>query len=131
MRQRDEQDEPHVGDGGFRVEKCLQRQSENDRRPPANFSSTNSHLRRRRSPGRPKARTPSQDRQCDERRCNCGWKTRREIVLAKNLVAGGLRPIGEGGLVEANLIVEVRDNVISAFDHLARSFSKAWLIAVD
>ena len=40
MRQGHEQHEPHVGDGGFRVNECLQRKSENNRSPPPELFSS-------------------------------------------------------------------------------------------
>src|SRR5207249_9177416 len=42
-----------------------------------------------------------------------------------------LRPIGQGRLVETQLIVEVRDDIIAALDHLARCLRETWLVPID
>jgi hypothetical protein len=106
MRQRDEQDKPHVGDGSFGMENRLQGKCENDCRAPAELLSTH-------------ARAPGKDRQCREGSGDCRWESRRKIVLTKDFVAGSLCPIGEGRLIEAKLIVKVRNDVIAALEHLA------------
>ena len=118
MRQCDEQNEPHVSHGGFRVEKCLQREGENDCRPPSDSGCAD-------------ARTPGEDGQRSQGGGDCRWKSGREIVLSKNLVTGDLCPIGEGRFVETEVIVEIGNDIIAAFNHLARCFSKARFVAID
>ena len=49
----------------------------------------------------------------------------------KTLVARDLRPIGEGRLIEAILVIEVRNDVIAALDHLARCFGETRFVAID
>ena len=41
-----------------------------------------------------------------------------------------LRPIDEGRLVEAVLVVEIRDDIITPLPHLARSFGEARLVSI-
>src|SRR5437870_2101682 len=56
---------------------------------------------------------------------------RGEIVFTKNTIACYLRPVGEGRLIKSKLIIEVRHDVVSARDHLARSFGKPRLVAIN
>src|SRR2546421_8900201 len=107
MRNRHEQHEPYVRNRGFRMHKRLQRECENNCRPPSNLFATD-----------PIA--PGEDRQHHQRRSDRRWKTRGEIILSENLKADDLRPIGEGRFVEPKLIVKMRNDVITALDHLAR-----------
>ena len=58
-------------------------------------------------------------------------KARREIVLAEDAIAERLTPVSKRRLVEAILIVEKRNDVIAALQHLARRFGKTRLIAID
>src|ERR1700682_4426635 len=51
--------------------------------------------------------------------------SRGESIFAKHAVTRDLGPVGEGRLIEAILIVEMRNDVIATLDHLARRFSKA------
>src|SRR4030095_5225387 len=88
VRQSDKQNEPHVSHGGFRVEKCLQREGENDCRPPSDSGCAD-------------ARIPGEDGQRSQGGGDCRWKSGREIVLSKNLVTGDVCPIGAGGVVES------------------------------
>src|ERR1700730_15221500 len=118
MRNRHEQYQPHICDCGFSVHKRLQRKRKNDCRPPANTIPID-------------PRSPGENRQCNERRRDCRWKTRGEIVLAEDCKTGDLRPIGEGWFVQAKLVIEMRDDVIASLNHFARSFGEARLIAVD
>ena len=118
MRQCDEQNDPHVSHGGLRVEKCLQRERENDCRPPSDS-------------GWADARTPGKDGQRSQGCGDCRRKSGREIVLSKNLVTGDLCPIGEGRFVETEMIVEIGNDIIAALSHLARCFCKARLVAID
>ena len=75
--------------------------------------------------------TPEQDKYGGEC-CSYGRrKTSGEIVLAENVIAGDLCPLGEGRLIESKLIIEVRNDVVPAFDHFARSFGKARLIPIN
>ena len=113
------------------MEKRLQRKRKDNRGPPSKFASVNSRLRRRSLPRRPKAQGPGKDRHRGKRGRKSRGKTRCEIALAKNLVTGDLPPIGEGRLIEAEVIVEVRHDVVAAFDHLSRRFGEAWLVAID
>src|ERR1700720_2038377 len=101
MRQGDEQDQPHIGDGCFGVQKRLQRKRENDRCPPPDFSPA-------------KARTPGEDRQCHERGRDRRWKTGGKIILPEDFETSYLRPVGEGRLIETKMVVEIRNDVIAA-----------------
>ena len=60
------------------------------------------------------------------RRKSCG-----EIVLAKNFVAGNLRPVGKRRFIQAKIAVEIRHDEITALDHFTRRFGKARFVAVD
>jgi hypothetical protein len=42
-----------------------------------------------------------------------------------------LEPVGERRLVEAVAIVEIRDDIVTALDHLARGLGETRLIAID
>ena len=106
MGETDEQSQPHICDCGFCMHKCLQTERENDCRSPADTFSSD-------------AKPPHRKRQGEQRRCHCGWKTGGEIVLAKDMVASNLGPVGKRRLVEAKLIVEIWNHVIAAGDHLA------------
>src|SRR5439155_11832238 len=103
---RDKKHQPHIGNGGFRVEKRLQLKCKNDGSPPAYSISAN-------------PRSPGEDRQSHEGSGDGGWKTRSEIVLAKNLVTGNLPPISKWRLVQPQLIIEIRHDVVAALDHFA------------
>ena len=81
MRERDEQHQPHVRDGCFCVDKCLQRQSKNDRCPAAKLLPVEPHA-------------PGEDHQRSERGRDRRWKTRREIVFTEDTIADGLGPLG-------------------------------------
>src|SRR5438094_10366230 len=94
-----EQNEPHVSDSRLCVEKPLQRNGENDCRPPTHYGSAD-------------PRAPGEDRQRRECGRQSRWKARREIVLTKNTITYRLRPIGEGRLVETQLIIKAGDDVI-------------------
>src|SRR5712691_3696443 len=118
MRNCHEQHQPHVCDRGFRMNESLEREREYDRRPPTDAIS-------------PDPRAPGEYRQCGERGSYGRWKTRREIVFAEDFVAGDLRPVRKGGFVEAEVIVEVRNDVIAALDHLACRFGEARLVPID
>src|SRR5207237_9590174 len=71
----------------------------------------------------------------DRVRNECSSHGRREtggeIVFTEAPVARHLRPIGEGRLVETELIVEVGNDVIAALDHFARCLCETRLVAVD
>jgi hypothetical protein len=58
-------------------------------------------------------------------------KASSEIVFAENVIARDLCPVGEGRLIESKLIIEVGNDIVAVLDHFARSFGKAWLIAID
>jgi hypothetical protein len=118
MRECDEQYEPHICDSGLRVEECLQRKCKDDGGPTAHAIPAN-------------ARPPGKDRQGYKRGCDCRWETCRKIIFTEQAITGGLSPISEGRLVQAEVIVEVRNNVVAALNHLAGCFGKARLIAVD
>ena len=118
MRECDEQYEPHICDGGLSVEECLQRKCKDDGGPPADAVPAD-------------ARTPGKDRQGGKRSGDCRWKARRKIIFAEQAITGDLSPIGEGRLVQAEVIVEVGNNVVATLNHLARCFGKARLVAVD
>jgi len=47
------------------------------------------------------------------------------------VIAGDLRPVGEGRLIESKLIIEAGNDVVAAPDHFARSFGKTRLIPID
>src|SRR5947207_4874667 len=118
MRCRHEEDQPHVGNGSFRVNEDLKAQRENNRSPPADALAA--------GPASPAVKQHCRQRSCDRRR-----KARREIVLAEDGIARDLRPINEGRLIEAILVVEKRDNVIASLAHFAGSFGKTGLVAID
>ena len=118
MRRRHEQRQPHVRDRGFRMHERLQAKRENDRCPPAGTFAF-------------QAPAPSQKQDCGQRGCDGRWKARRKIVLAENAVAQRLTPVRKRRLIEAILIVEKRNDVIAALQHLARCLGKARLIAID
>ena len=117
-RQSHEQHKPHVGDGGFRMNECLERKREyNCCPPPDPFSSD--------SPA------PGENYQGGECRCYDRRKPSGEIIFAKYAIASDLCPIGKRRLIESKLIIEVRNDVVAALDHFARSFGKARLIPID
>src|SRR6266404_1442085 len=118
MRKSDKQHQRHVRDGGFRMPESLERECEYDRCPPTDAISSD-------------ARAPGEDRQCGERGSDGRWKTCREIVFPKDFVARDLRPVGEGRFVEAEVIVEIRNDVIAALNHFARRFGEARLVPID
>src|SRR5438067_849667 len=118
MRNRDEQNEPHIRNRAFGMKKRLQRKRENDRSPHADAITADSLA-------------PGKDRQCDQRRCDRRWKTRSKIVFTKNFIARDLRPVSEGRFIKAKLIIKIGHDVIAALDHFARSFGKTRLVAVD
>src|SRR6266481_6734928 len=109
MRECDEQYEPYICDGRLPVEECLQRKCKDDGGPPADPVPAN-------------ARPPGKDRQGDKRSRDCRWKTCRKIIFPEQAITGSLGPIGEGRLVQAEVIVEVGNNVVAALNHLARGF---------
>ena len=47
------------------------------------------------------------------------------------MIARNLHPIGEGRLIEPELIVKVGNYVITPLNHFARSFGKARLVTID
>src|SRR6266850_1634392 len=106
MRERDKKNEPHVGDSSFGVDDRLDRKRKDDGGPKAGALVRNSPA-------------PCEDRQCNERRRDDRWKTRREIILSKDFEARHLGPVGEGRFVEAILVVEIRNDVIATLDHFA------------
>ena len=83
------------------MQKSLQRQCEDNRRPPSKSGPTDSTA-------------PAKDHDSDQRSCDGRWKARAEIALTEDSVACHLRPIGERGFIETKLIVEVREDVIAA-----------------
>ena len=117
-RQGHEQHEPHVGNGGFRVNEGLQRKRKDNCSPPPELFSSRSA-------------TPCEDQYGGECRCYCRREASSEIVFAENVIAGDLCPVGEGRLIESKLIIEVGNDVVAALDHFARSFGKARLIPID
>ena len=118
MRQRHEEHQPHVGHRGFAVDEGLQAKGEDDCRPKTGAT-------------KPQPRSPGQNGDRGQRRRNCRRQPGGECVLSENAVAGDLAPIGERRLVEAVAIVEIRNDVIPALDHFARSLGKSRLIAID
>src|SRR5581483_10312330 len=118
VRECDEEHEPHVRHGRFGVFDYLKRKCENDRRPkPDAFVGD--------------AAAPREDRQGGQRGRDGRWKTRGQIILPEYAIAGDLRPVSERRFIESIFVVEVGDNVILAFDHFARRFGKARLVAID
>ena len=75
--------------------------------------------------------SPCEDRQRDERSCDRRRETRGEIIFAEDFVAGDLCPVGEGRLVQAQLVVEMRHDIIAALDHFPGGFGKTWFVAID
>src|SRR5919204_258583 len=96
----------------------IPRPSENNCRPPTDPLVCNTF-------------PPAKDRQCGERRRDGGWKTRGKIVFAKRFKARDLHPVGEWRFVQAQVIIEMRNDVVAPLDHLARGFGEARLIAVN
>ena len=113
-----EKNQPDVGDRGFGVEESLQAKGEDDRRPKA-------------SAGEPKTRPPGQNHHRGQRRGERAGQTRRERVLAKEMITGDLAPVSERRLVEAVAIIEIRHHIIAPLDHLARGLGETWFIAID
>jgi len=100
------------------VNECLERKREyNCCPPPDGFSSD--------SPA------PGENYQGGERGCDCRRKASGEIALAEQVIAGELCLVGEGRLIKAQLIIKVRNDVVTALDHFARSFGKPRLIPID
>ena len=66
---------------------------------------------------------------------NHRWTDRRisptEIVLAEDGVTGDLRPVNERRLIEAILVVKIRDDEIAALTHFASCFREPRLVAID
>src|SRR5215471_8742273 len=122
------QHQPHVGHCGFRMDKRLQAKREDDCRHPACSDLRSLNVRSR---SRTKPRATGEERQRSERPGDSRGKTRGEIVLTEEMIACYLRPIGEGRFVEAELVVEVRNDIIASLNHLPRGFSKAGLVAID
>ena len=88
------------------MDKGLQRQGKNNRCPPANFLAAYAY-------------TPRENQQSCQRRRDRGREACREIILAKDAVAHCLRPIGEGRLVQAKVVIEVGNDIVAALNHLA------------
>src|SRR5256885_16060085 len=114
MRRRDEEDQPHIGDSRLPVDENLEAKREGNGGPPARAFAAN--------PASPSEKQPRR-----QRRRNGRGKPGREIVFAKNRVAGDLGPINEGRFIETILVVEERDDVIAALAHLAGGFRKTRL----
>jgi hypothetical protein len=58
-------------------------------------------------------------------------QTKSDMAVSAAAIAGDLRPVGEGRLIESKLIIEVGNDVVPALDHFARSFGKARFIPID
>src|SRR2546429_3443127 len=100
------------------MQKSLQRQCEDNRRPPSKSGPTDSTA-------------PAKDHDSDQRSCDGRWKARAEIALTEDSVACHLRPIGERGFVQPQPIIEVGNDVICALDHLSRCFRETRLVTID
>src|ERR1051325_4084971 len=118
MSGTDKQCQPHIGNRSLSMDEGLQTECEYDRCPPSKAFSAHPQSTKR-------------NRHREQRGRNGRGETRGKIVLAENMIARDLCPIREGRLVEAKLIIEVRNNVITALDHLARGLRESRFVAVN
>ena len=118
MRQRDKQHQAHIRHRRFPVNERLQGKGENYRRPPAGALVAHSLA-------------PCEEKQRDQRRRDSRRKPRGEIVLAKESIARDLRPVSQWRFIESELVVEVRNNVVSAFAHFPCCFGETRLVPIN
>ena len=118
MRQRHKQHQPHIRHRRFPVNERLERKGENYRRPPAGALVAHSLA-------------PCEEKQRDQRRRDSRRKPRGEIVLAKESIARDLKPVSQRRFIESELVVEVRNNVVSAFAHFPCCFGETRLVPID
>jgi len=118
MGEREKENQPHVRDRGLAMDKGLQAERKNNGSPPARALVTD-------------AGSPFEEQNSNEGSSNRRRQSRGEIALAKNPKTSGLAPVGKRRFIKPKLIIEIRNEIISALEHFPRRFGEAWLIPVN